>query len=224
MKVLIGCEESQEVCKAFRELGHEAYSNDLKPCSGGHEEWHLQMDVVDAIDLMDWDLIILHPDCTKLCNSGNKHYAYGKPLHIDRIRSANWTRKLFEKANKKCKRVALENPGGCLNKLAKMGKPHYIEPYQFGHPETKKTGLWLHGLPKLIPTNVVSPKKIIGKNGKEYSRIHLLTEYEANKKYGQDRKTVRSKTFHGIAKAMAEQWGGNINELNFMNKERTNNG
>src|SRR5687767_8776738 len=94
MKVLVGCEESQAVTIAFRELGHEAYSNDLKPCSGSHSEWHLQMDVVDAIDLMEWDLIILHPDCTKICNSGNKHYAYGKPLYIDRVRAVNWTRKL----------------------------------------------------------------------------------------------------------------------------------
>lgn len=190
MKVLIACEESQTVCKAFRALGHEAYSNDLIECSGGRPEWHLQMDAFNAIDLMQWDLIIMHPPCTALAVSGNETYAAGKIKHNERIDAVIWTMDLFSKAVHKCKRVAMENPVGCLTSHLTI-KPQYIQPWMFGHGETKKTGLWLYGLPKLKPTNIVE-----GREGKVWKMPP-----------SPDRAKLRSKTYEGIAKAMAEQWG-----------------
>lgn len=109
MNVLIGCEESQEICKAFRELGHNAYSNDLIECSGGKPEWHLQMDVFVAIHYMKWDLIILHPPCTAIAVSGNAHYGKDKSKHHERIKALQWTSELWEEAKTVCGHVALEN-------------------------------------------------------------------------------------------------------------------
>ena len=194
MKVLIGCEESQAICKEFRALGHEAYSNDLIECSGGHPEWHLQMDVFDALGYMKWDLIILHPPCTALAVSGNGTYGVGKPKHHLRIEAIEWTQRLWDTACDICERVALENPVGVLNSMGSKNfpKPQYIQPWQFGHGETKKTGLWLQGLPKLVPTNIVE--------GRE-QKIWKMGPSD-------DRATIRSKTYPGIAKAIADQWGG----------------
>ena len=141
LKVLVGCEESQAVCKAFRALGHEAYSNDLLPASGGHPEWHLQMDVFEAIRLNKWNLIILHPPCTKIAVSGNRWYGRGTKGFKERIDAINWTQGLWEYANEICNHVALENPVGTLNKYGFFPRPQYIQPWQFGHGETKKTGL-----------------------------------------------------------------------------------
>ena len=134
MKVLIGCEESQAVCKAFRELGHEAYSCDLKPCSGDHPEWHFQMDVLvaldggiltlesgDVVNIDGWDMAGLHPVCTKMALSGNRHYAPGKAKHAERLESVEWTVNLWNSANNKCDRVYMENPMGAMNK-DKRGK------------------------------------------------------------------------------------------------------
>lgn len=192
MKVLIGCEESQAICKEFRALGYEAYSNDLIECSGGHPEWHLQMDVFDAIDYKEWDLIILHPPCTALAVSGNGTYGVGKPKYNERIEAVEWTQKLWDKACEVCEHVALENPVGVLNSMGSknLPKPQYIQPWMFGHGETKKTGFWLQGLPHLYPTNKVE--------GRE-QKIWKMGPSE-------DRAKLRSKTYPGIAKAIAYQW------------------
>lgn len=192
MRVLIVCEESQEVCKAFRELGHEAYSCDIQECSGGYPELHLRMDAMIAINLGGWDLIIMHPPCTALAVSGNRWYGKGQPQHQHRLDAVAWTQRLWHAATSMCGRVAMENPVGVLNTMGHFPKPTYIQPWQFGHGETKKTGLWLHGLPPLQSTNIVE--------GRE-QRVWKLPP-------SKDRGKLRSKTYPGIAKAMAEQWGG----------------
>lgn len=191
MNVLIACEESQEVCKAFRESGHEAYSNDLLDCSGGHPEWHLKMDAKEAILLKKWDLIIMHPPCTHVAVSGNRWYGTGMPMHEKRIDSVSWIQSLWDLARSVCDKVALENPVGVLNKMGDFPKPQYVQPWQFGHGETKKTGFWLHNLPKLVPTEIV--------DGRE-QRVWKMPP-------SKDRAKLRSKTYRGIAKAMADQWG-----------------
>ena len=191
LKVLVGCEESQVVCKAFRAKGHEAYSCDLLPCLGGHPEWHFQGDVMETISSGVWDLIILHPPCTYLAVSGNRWYGKGKLLHRKRQDAQIWTHSLWCLAKDRSPHVCLENPVGVLRIGA---NPQYIQPWQFGHGETKKTGLWLHNLPPLKPTNIVE--------GRE-QRIWKMPPSE-------ERSKLRSKTYPGIAKAMAEQWGGVI--------------
>lgn len=190
-RVLVACEESQVVTKAFRELGHEAYSCDILPCSGGHPEWHFQQDVFEVIDNKHWDIIILHPPCTKVAVSGNAWYGSNKARHNERVESVKWIQSLWDKSISLCEKVAMENPVGVLNKMGNFPKPTYIQPWQFGHGETKKTGLWLKGLPNLKPTNIVE--------GRE-QRIWKMPP-------SKDRGKLRSKTFPGIAKAIAEQWG-----------------
>ncbi len=188
MRVLVACEESQTVCRAFRDKGHEAFSNDLLPTSGDHPEWHLQMDCWAAVMLCEpgWDIIIMHPPCTYLAVSGNAHYADS----LQRDKAIDWTKRLFWRAIDRCHKVCLENPVGVLSRY--MRPPNqYVQPWQFGHPETKKTGLWLHNLPKLIPTNIVE--------GRE-QRIWKMAP-------SPERAKMRSKTYEGIARAMAEQWG-----------------
>lgn len=192
MKILVGCEESQEECKAFRKLGHEAYSCDILPCSGGHPEWHIQGDVIDAILSREWDVIILHPPCTALAVSGNRWYGKQMPRHRERIRAVIWTVKLWNLSLSVCNKVALENPVGVLSNYIKNTTPQYIQPWQFGHGETKRTGLWLQGLAELRPTNIVE--------GRE-QKIWKMPP-------SADRAKLRSKAYPGIAKAMAEQWGG----------------
>jgi site-specific DNA-cytosine methylase len=190
-RVLVACEESQIVTKAFRELGHEAYSCDILPCSGGHPEWHFQQDVFEIIHNKDWDIIIIHPPCTKVAVSGNAWYGSNKARHNERVESVKWIQSLWDKSISLCEKVAMENPVGVLNKMGNFPKPTYIQPWQFGHGETKKTGLWLKGLPILKPTNIVE--------GRE-QRIWKMPP-------SKDRGKLRSKTFPGIAKAIAEQWG-----------------
>ena len=192
MKILIACEESQIVCKAFRAKGHEAYSCDILPPSGGHPEWHIQDDVLKHLD-EGWDMMIAHPPCAHLAVSGAAWFKYKQREQMAALR---FVRFLLEQGQ--ILRIALENPVSIIS--TKIRKPdQIIEPYQFGHPETKKTCLWLKNLPKLIPTEIVKPQYIIGKDGKKYSPTH----YYWQKK---DRAKVRSKTFQGIANAMAEQW------------------
>ena len=195
MRVLIGCEESQAVCKAFRAKGHEAYSCDILDCSGGHPEWHIKGDVLDAIS-QGWDLIILHPPCTALAVSGNAWYGRGMVKNDQRLEAIQWILALFEHAKKHAPRVAFENPVGVL-----PVKPNqYVQPWMFGHPESKKTGLWLHNLPPLTATNNVKDAfDALPKN--QQQRLHYLPP-------SKDRAKIRSKTFLGIAKAMADQWGG----------------
>lgn len=219
MKVLIACEESQTVCKEFRAKGHEAYSCDIIEPSGGHPEWHIMQDVVPLLDgrcsfkTMDgiehsiewkWDLIIAHPPCTYLTLAGNKWF---KPEFSDRFPERKKQRKeavdfFMAIANAYCDKIAIENPVGVMS--SQWRKPdQYIEPYMFGDPEKKKTGLWLKGLPLLKPTNIVEPVIIHCKSGANEPRWHM----ETMKLPPKERAKVRSKTFPGIAKAMAEQWG-----------------
>lgn len=197
MKVLVACEESQRVCIEFRRLGHEAYSCDIESCSGGHPEWHLQQDVTELLKIK-WDLIIAHPPCTYLSNAGARHLWKGHKLNQERYEKGLSAKEFFMKLwNVDCPRIAIENP--IPSRV--YGLPKYtqiIQPYEYGHPYSKKTCLWLKGLPKLKPTDVVPESK------------RQSTKVAGNwfNKGGKDRQKNRAKTFQGIAKAMAEQWGG----------------
>lgn len=204
MRVLVACEESQRVCIAFREKGHEAYSCDILECSGGHPEWHIQDDVLKHLE--GWDLIIAHPPCTYLTVTGNRWFnidRYGEKA-IQRHHLKKEAIAFFMKLiNAPCEKIAVENPVGAMSSEYK--KPdQIIQPYEYGHPMTKKTCLWLKNLPLLQPTNIVKPKYVICADGKRYSKVHVET---FSIKDPQERARVRSKTFEGIAKAMAEQWG-----------------
>ena len=206
MKVLIACEESQTVCKAFRERGHEAYSCDILEPSGGHPEWHIQGDALQAIDSQKWDLIIAHPPCTYLTVTGNRWFnveRYGdKAIH--RYRYQEEAMEFFmEIAGADCERIAIENPVGIMSSRWRKSD-QIIEPWQFGDPYEKKTCLWLKGLPKLIPTNIVNvpPRKTFA-SGKSMPAWYA----DAWRMPKAERAKLRSKTFPGIAKAMAEQWG-----------------
>ena len=198
MKVLVACEESQAVTKEFRKLGHDAYSCDIEPCSGGHPEWHLQEDVLPLLK-KEWDMLIAFPPCTHLAVSGA---AWFEQKRKDG-RQQQGIDFFMEFANCKCDKVAIENPVGIMS--TKWRKPdQMINPFQFGDPVPKKTCLWLKGLPLLEPTDVVEPEFIVGKrDGKKYSKIHYMSVGKDPKERGR----LRSKTFPGIAKAMAEQWG-----------------
>lgn len=197
MKVLIACEESQTVCKAFRARGHEAYSCDIIPCSGGHPEWHIQDDILEVLSGGggDWDLMIAHPPCTYLTVTANKYFLNNPERWEKRLEAIKFVHKLL---NADIPKIALENPVGVIS--THIRKPdQYIEPYEFGHKDSKKTGLWLKNLPLLKPTNIVEPEYVII-NGKRYSKTHA---------YNWGNSKLRSKTYEGIAEAMAEQWGGN---------------
>ena len=185
MKVLVACEYSGKVREAFRAKGHDTWSNDLLPADDISPH-HIQGDCIEVIK-RGWDLIIMHPPCTALAVSGNRWYGKGMPKHAERIESIEWTIALWELAKQHAPKVAMENPVGVLP----IKPAQYIQPWQFGHGETKKTGLWLHNLPPLEPTDVV--------DGRE-ARIHRLPPSE-------DRWKIRSETFPGIALAMADQWG-----------------
>lgn len=204
MKVLVACEESQRVCTAFRKRGHEAYSCDILDCSGGHPEWHIKDDVLKHLD-EGWDLIIAHPPCTYLTLAGNRWFnveKYGDNA-IKRIEQREIAVRFFmEFVNAPCKKIAIENPVGYMS-TAYRKPDQVIQPYQFGHPERKATCLWLKGLPQLVPTNIVEPEIIKHKSGKTDSRWH----FETLKLPKEQRSIERSKTFEGIAEAMAEQWG-----------------
>jgi hypothetical protein len=185
MRVLVACEYSGKVREAFRKRGHEVWSNDLLPADDG-SPFHIQGDCESVIE-KGWDLIIMHPPCTALAVSGNRWYGKGMPKHQERIEAIEWTSRLWDLAKAHSSKVAMENPVGVLPFPATQ----YIQPWQFGHGETKKTGLWLHNLPPLEPTDVVE--------GRE-QRIWKLPP-------SRDRWKIRSETFSGIAEAMAEQWG-----------------
>ena len=206
MRVLVACEESQRVCIAFRAKGHEAYSCDIEPCSGGHPEWHIQDDVLKHLG-DNWDLVIAHPPCTYLTVAANKYYnveKYGNKAKIrwyERQRAIEFFMEFVGQLFY-CDKVAIENPIGIMSTYYR--KPdQIIQPYQFGHPERKATCLWLKGLPPLKHTNIVEPDIIKHPSGKTDSRLH----YETFKLPAKERSKMRSKTFEGIAKAMAEQWG-----------------
>ena len=184
-KVLVGCETSGIVREAFRNRGHDAWSNDLLAADDS-SKYHIKIDVKKAIVLEDWDIIILHPPCTALCVTGNRWYGKGMSKHKERLKAIEWTIDLYYLALKHTNKLVMENPVGVLP----LKPTQYIQPWQFGHGETKKTGLWLHGLPKLIPTNLV--------DGRE-QRVWKLSP-------SKDRWKLRSKTYQGIADAMAEQY------------------
>lgn len=225
MKVLVACEESQRVCMAFREKGHEAYSCDIQPCSGGHPEWHIQDDVLNFIDgrgtrnlsmfvlaesgdIIEipekWDLIIAHPPCTYLSNAGARWLYAGGKLNTDRYQRGLDGKKFFmAMLNADCPRIAVENP----IPSSIYGLPEYtqiIQPYKFGEPWSKKTCLWLKGLEPLQPTNILTEYKPYCSSG-SYSGTHDPKYKGASRKGGSAKS--RSKTFEGIANAMAEQWG-----------------
>lgn len=200
MKILVACEESQAVTIELRKLGHEAYSCDIEPCSGGHPEWHLQQDVLPLLQ-KEWDMIIAFPPCTHLAVSGARYF---KEKHKDG-RQQQGIDFFMNFASCQCSKVAIENPIGIMS--TKYRKPdQIIQPYQFGHRERKSTCLWIKGLPLLVPTEVVEPELHICGNGVIDSKWHYDT-YNLPKK---ERSKMRSKTFPGIAKAMAEQWAGPV--------------
>ena len=205
MKVLVACEESQAVCKEFRKIGHEAYSCDILPCSGGHPEWHLQQDVIPLLK-EKWDMIIAFPPCTYLKVTGNRWFnidRYGEKAiqrHKDRKEAIDF---FMAFANADCEKIAIENPIGIMS--SEWRKPNQIiNPWQFGDAFEKKTCLWLKGLPELKPTDIVEipPRKRFD-SGKSMPSWYA----EAWNLPKEERAKLRSKTFPGIAKAMAEQWG-----------------
>jgi hypothetical protein len=222
MKVLVGCEESQAVCLAFREAGHEAFSCDLKPCSGGHPEWHLQMDVFEAIKLKNWDMAIFFPDCTYLTCSAE--WAYKEPPYHQKVkpgtlvgaerrlareRAVEFFLKLY---NCDIPKIAIENPVGVMSK--RFRKPNQIiQPNFFMNDASKATCLWLKNLPKLFHAkqkdlfnDKITHLKGRIVNGKE--RWENQTDGGQNKLSPSDnRAELRSKTYPGIARAMSEQWG-----------------
>jgi hypothetical protein len=211
MRILLACEESQAVTKELRKLGHEAFSCDILPSSGGHPEWHLQQDVTELLK-QKWDMIIAFPPCTHLATSGTRHFE--KKRLDGRQKEAIEFFMLFEDLD--CPKVAIENPVNIIG--GEYIKKHYpelvekysfrksnqrIQPYEYGHDAKKTTCLWLKGLPKLIPTEIVEPRIITLKNGKKFSADYM--EGVKRSKAGEG-SVARSKTYLGIAKAMAEQW------------------
>jgi hypothetical protein len=204
IKILIGCEESQVVCKAFRNLGYEAYSNDIQDCSGGHPEWHLKMDVFEAIRLIRPTLAIFHPPCTLMSKAGAR-WMYPKAGELDHVRYAEAMKAKDFFLDLLCRRdisyIAVENP--LPLKIIRLPKPtQIIQPYEYGHSYSKKTLLWLKNLPELEPTNIIKeftpylPSNTGGASrGQKHSRGISKNAKES------------SKTFEGIADAMAKQWG-----------------
>jgi hypothetical protein len=235
MKILIACEESQVVCKAFRGLGHEAYSCDVLDCSGGHPEWHIKDDVLNHLN-EGWDLMIAHPPCTYLTVSAEWAYSDG-PYH-QKVKSSTLVgearRQAREKALEFVKRlmnapidfIAIENPIGCISTrifryVGGIGSERWevfpkrtigvqpsqiIQPYQFGHDASKSTCLWLQNLPLLEPTFLIEPRIVNGKK-----RWANQTDSGQNRESPcDDRGKKRSKTYEGIGYAIAKQWSDYI--------------
>lgn len=222
MRVLIACEESQTVCKAFRKKGHEAFSCDILDQSGGHPEWHLKGDVFQFIN-QGWDLMIAHPPCTYLAGSGVQWLSHPEDTSLpfderrphprypnrrqDMLDSVEFVKALY---NANIDKIAIENPVGLLS--SRWKKPDQIvHPYHFGDEATKATCLWLKNLPKLIHTNVVDKGEkfhwIDSRTGKAKSQPKWFHDIWLTAKTKEERQSLRSKTFQGIADAFAEQWG-----------------
>ena len=204
MRILLACEESQTVTIEMRKLGHEAFSCDLLECSGGHPEWHLQQDVTELLK-QHWDLIIAFLPCTFLTVTGNRWFnieRYGEKA-IQRHKDREFAIKFFKMfAESNCERVAIENPVGIMS--SEWRKPdQIINPFQFGDAFEKKTCLWLKGLPKLEPTNIVEPPKRTEFASGKSMPTWYADDWRLPK---EERAKLRSKTFEGIAKAMAMQW------------------
>lgn len=237
VKILVACEESQAVTKELRHLGHEAYSCDIIDCSGGHPEWHIKQDVLQILNpgtqlnglpreyfgikpfqTMDgeyhfiygkWDLLIAHPPCTYLSNAGARWLYAGKKLNQERYALGLEAKEFFMAfLNADCPRIAVENPiPSNVYNLPKYTQ--IIQPYEYGHPWSKKTCLWLKGLEPLKPTNIITDHKPFCSSG-SYSGTHDPKYKGASRKGGSAKS--RSKTFSGIARAMAEQWAGPAEE------------
>ena len=221
MNILIACEESQTVCNAFRKKGHNAFSCDIQPCSGGHPEYHIQGDVLPILNgnctfntadgithtvVGRWDIIIAHPPCTHLSSSGQWAYNKGKDIKLKYEGIDFFMR--FVKAD--CDKVVIENPVGIMS--TEYQKPtQIIQPWQFGHKAQKSTCLWIKGLPKLIPTKIVEKGEFVEWVDKKTGRTKRQSKYDMDilraAKTPEERSRLRSKTFAGIAEAMAEQWG-----------------
>lgn len=218
-KILVACEESQAICIEFRRLGFQAYSCDLLPCSGGHPEWHYQQDVFEVINNgMKWDLMIGHPPCTMVAGSGSQWLSHPEDKDLpfedrrpnpkypnrraDMAESVEFVKRLYD-----CdiKMVAIENPVGLLS--SRWRKPdQIIQPYQFGDEATKTTCLWLKNLPPLTHTKLVGKgERVVYSSGKSLPKWYA--EAMAKAKTKEERQTLRSKTFPGIAEAIATQWG-----------------
>ena len=219
MKVLVACEESQRVCTAFREKGHEAYSCDILECSGGHPEWHIQGDVLEVVQnehkvfwrgkyvwlfmtgdenvhlIEKWDLIIAHPPCTYLSNAGARFLYPKGVLNEDRLKLGLAAKEFFMALyNADCEKICIENP--TPSRVYELPKyTQVIQPWMFGHPVQKRTCLWLKGLEPLKPTEIVEERQSSKVPGNWFN------------KGGKERQQNRAKTFPGIAKAFAEQWG-----------------
>ena len=226
INVLVACEESQEVCKAFRARGHEAYSCDIQECSGGHPEWHIQDDVLRILNGYKgggygcpwfttndgvnhdtperWDLIIAHPPCTDLAVSGARWF----PEKQKDFRQQKACVFFMQMILADCDRIAVENPIGIMSSVYR--KPdQIIQPYQFGHHVRKATCLWLKGLPPLAPTDVVDPGELDEHGFTIGAAMQMARDDNGKIIPWNDPRTAkaRSKTFPGIARAMAEQWG-----------------
>lgn len=223
MNVLVACEESQAVTIELRKRGHNAFSCDILECSGGHPEWHTRGDVLALLDgdceflSMDgrthridgrWDMILAFPPCTYLTNAGARHLWKGGVLNEERYNLGCKAKEFFMRFyDANCPRVCVENPTPSrIYGLPKQAQT--VQPWQFGHPFTKRTNLWLRGLPLLVPTAVVEPERTWCPSG-SYSGRH---EDKHRGMFNTDRARNRSKTFPGIAAAMAEQWAGTAKE------------
>lgn len=188
MKVLVACEESQVVCKAFRARGHEAYSNDLQECSGGHPEWHLKMDAFKAIALKEWDLMIAHPPCKYLSWSGERWMINNPERWLKRAEAFEFFKALYYHSIPK---IAIENSLSFFLERTWQKPNQKLHPFHFGDPFRKTTCLWLRGLKPLIPTDITFKRE---------PAVHNMWP-------GKDRDKLRAKTYPGIANAMARQWG-----------------
>mgnify|MGYP003660290164 FL=1 len=207
MRILVACEESQAVTKELRKLGHEAFSCDLLPCSGGHTEWHIQGDCLIEAYSGKYDMMICFPTCTYLTVSG-LHWNKKQPERAAKTEDAlNFVKKLMDAP---IEFIALENPVGCIS--SRIRKPNQtINPYQFGDDASKRTCLWLKGLSNLVPTTYVEPRIVDGKKrwGNQMDNGQNICYDETGKIVGWNDpriKGLRSKTYKGIAKAMAKQW------------------
>lgn len=203
MRILVACEESQAVTKELRDLGHEAFSCDLLPCSGGHPEWHLQQDVFEVIN-KGWDMMIAFPPCTDLAVSGARHFER-KRADGSQQKSIKF---FMDLANAPIEKIALENPIGIMS--SEWRKPdQIIQPWQFGDKAQKSTCLWLKNLPKLEHTDIVEKGEFFEFTSKKGEKKRMpMWYYKAlqDAKTPEQRRTLRSKTFKGIAEAMANQW------------------
>ena len=199
MDILVGCEFSGVVRDAFLERGHNAISCDLLPSESvwSDRPHHHQGDIYEMLDRR-WDMIIMHPDCTCVCNAGNRHYGAGKEFYYDRLSSALWIANLWLRCRLISNKVCFENPPGVLPKMAGLPMPQYVQPWWFGHLEQKRTGLYLHGLPDLVATNNV------------YHDMLQLPRHKREAVFYMGPSEVRwmdrARTYTGIADAMAEQW------------------